>query len=399
MINHANQNGVNFIKIRILLITWNFPPKIGGMETLLYQLAHNLSSEADILVIGPYSDSKEESEKKIKILRPRKNGLIHFFIFAIFNGYFQLKKENFNIIFGGSAFVSPVVFILSWIFRKKKVIYTHGLDLIYPNPIYQLLFVKLLSKFDLVFVNSQSTRFVAINRNIHPSRVKILTPGIEFSKFEEIPNTNKIKDEYDLDDNFILLSTGRLAPRKGIGEFLQHSFVKVVREFPNILYLIVGDDPTESLSHSANVKEGIIKIINKYHLEKNVRLLGYVKDEDLLKLYHACDIFILPAIPIIGDIEGFGIVLVEAAAAGKPVISTKIGGITDAVEDGVTGILQDPEDWDGIARLIISLINNDQLRKKLGMNGRDRAKTKFDWHSITNQYIFEISNILLHCNQ
>ncbi|MBU4015184.1 glycosyltransferase family 4 protein [Patescibacteria group bacterium] len=102
-------------------------------------------------------------------------------------------------------------------------------------------------------------------------------------------------------------------------------------------------------------------------------------DESRNAWYKICDIFIMPARNIKGDFEGFGIVYLEANLAGKPVIAGNSGGARDAVENGVNGLLVNPEDINEISNAIIKLAQDENLRKKLGEQGRERSIREFSW--------------------
>jgi glycosyltransferase involved in cell wall biosynthesis len=117
-----------------------------------------------------------------------------------------------------------------------------------------------------------------------------------------------------------------------------------------------------------------------------VRLLGSLSDADVIKLYQACELVILPALDMKDDVEGFGIVALEAAAAGKPVVATRVGGIPDAVEDGKSGVLVEPGDYEGLSELIISLLRDPELSLSMGSYAHRRANKEYSWYEIVTRY-------------
>jgi glycosyltransferase involved in cell wall biosynthesis len=183
-----------------------------------------------------------------------------------------------------------------------------------------------------------------------------------------------------------LLFVGRLAKRKGIKEFIEKSLVTIVGQIPEVCFVIVGANPVESLSHRDDVMSDIKTVIAELRLQDHVRLLGAVSDEQLINLYQMCDIVVLPALAAKDDVEGFGIVLLEAAAAAKPTVATRVGGISDAVEDGKSGILVEPGDYDGISQSIIALLTNDETKSHLGEYAQARARQEFGWQPIVEKY-------------
>jgi len=121
-------------------------------------------------------------------------------------------------------------------------------------------------------------------------------------------------------------------------------------------------------------------------VQDHVRLLGWLSDGDLARVYHASDVAVLPVLSMEHDVEGFGIALLEAAAAGKPAVATRVGGIPDAVEDGKSGILVDPGDYEGMSKATVALLCDDRTRRTMGDYARRRAREKFDWEEIAKQY-------------
>ena len=171
-----------------------------------------------------------------------------------------------------------------------------------------------------------------------------------------------------------------------MAEFIEHALPRIVTSCQDVMFLVVGDNPQQSLAHKDNVEARIVEIIDRLGLAAYVSLLGRLSRNDLVELFHACDIFLLPAIPVEGDMEGFGIVLIEAAAAGKPVISTSVGGIPDAVIDGMTGLLVQPEAWDEFADAVLHLIEDKSKRQQFGQASRQRAKNELDWEVVSKHY-------------
>ena len=153
--------------------------------------------------------------------------------------------------------------------------------------------------------------------------------------------------------------------------------------------MIVGDNPSESLTHREDTLSEIKRIISDMSLQNYIRLLGSLNDDEVIELYQACDVFVLPALAITDDVEGFGIVLLEAAAAGKVVVVTRVGGIPDAVEDGKSGILVEAGDHAALQREIIDLLRDDCRRLDMAAHARERVMKQFSWNrifSVTQQY-------------
>jgi phosphatidylinositol alpha-1,6-mannosyltransferase len=306
----------------------------------------------------------------------------------------MLRAEDYDVIVGGSALLTPVVTILGRLFSLPIAVNVYGLDLIYAHPLYQWMVKAFLPRCSHVIAISEASKREALQRGVWPEKLSVVHPGLDFSEFQRLPDTERIRQRHGLDGHSVLLSVGRLAKRKGIPEFVEHCLPAIVEEFPDAIYLVVGGNPTESLSHKEDVRGRVEQTAKELQLEDHVRLLGRVERDKLIDLYHACDVFVLPAIPVPGDMEGFGIVLTEAAAAGKPVVSTRLGGITDAVVDGESGILVEPGTWGELSKAVLALLTDESLQREMGQSGRERAKAELDWPITARRYAQRLRDLV-----
>jgi len=159
-------------------------------------------------------------------------------------------------------------------------------------------------------------------------------------------------------------------PRKG-HITLVRAMPRIIEHIPDAALVLVGEGPC---LHDA------VYEANKLGVRENVLFPGSVSDEDLAALYQACEVFALPT----GDdggaqVEGFGLVFAEAGAYGKPVVAGRSGGVMDAVLDGETGLIVEPDQPDALADAILSLMENPAHAQELGENGRRRVETELNW--------------------
>jgi phosphatidylinositol alpha-1,6-mannosyltransferase len=282
--------------------------------------------------------------------------------------------------------VTPLALILARLFCRRLVLQTHGLDIIYRSFLYQQLCVRWLKSCDKVIANSGYTARLGQSKGVPPERIIVIPPGVEPDRFDVPLDGAAAKEPWKVKGRKTILFVGRLAKRKGVKEFIENSFVDIVRAVPRALFLIVGGNPTESLTHRDDVVSEINKVVSKLRLDDHVRLLGSTSDDELIKLYQACDLVVLPALDMKDDVEGFGIVALEAAAAGKPVVATRVGGIPDAVEDGKSGVLVEPGDYSQLSQAVISLLEYHALCLSMGRYGRCRAIKEFSSRPICARY-------------
>lgn len=369
----------------ILIISWNFPPRRGGIEYVVSHLCAGLRKKHSVRVItgqAPFPQPAEED-----VFRAPYSGLISFSLYTLWRGArLLLRSPNTKVIFGGSVMVTPLVLILARMFGRKAVVQAHGLDVIYANKFYQAICVRWLRFCDRIVANSGYTAFLVAQKRVHQEIISVIPPGVQAESFTGPANVDAIKKDFGLQGKQTILFVGRLAKRKGVKEFIENSFAKIVSEIPNTCFVVVGNNPSESLTYRDDALGEIRAVISKMNLQAYVRLHGSVSDDELVKLYQTCDVVVLPALAETDDVEGFGIILLEAAAAGKPTIATRVGGIPDAVEDRKTGILVEPGDYKGLAQAVLDLLNNPLARSKMGGVARQRAEKEFCWEEIVDRY-------------
>jgi phosphatidylinositol alpha-1,6-mannosyltransferase len=369
----------------ILVISWNYPPRRGGIENVVENLCRALRSKHRVFVVTAFQDAPHAPEPDT--FRAPLPGLIPFAVYALWRGAAILaRNRQVRIVLGGSALVTPLVLILARVFRRRAIILTHGLDVIHQNFLYQLLCVRWLKFCDRVFANSRYTAGLVRSKAVDQRRVVVIPPGIHPQQFAPAGDAGAIKERLRLQGRRIILFVGRLAKRKGVKEFIQHSLADIVRELPDVCFVVVGDDLHDALAERAQARTAIQAVVAQTGLQDHVRLLGALSEPELAECYRACDLVVLPAVDVAGDGEGFGIVLIEAAAAGKAAVATRLGGIPDAIAAGETGVLVTAGDYTQLTRSIVSLLNDESARLAMGERGSLRARESFCWSRIVEEY-------------
>ncbi|MFX1519270.1 MAG: glycosyltransferase family 4 protein [Promethearchaeota archaeon] len=216
--------------------------------------------------------------------------------------------------------------------------------------------------------------------NIPYERIEIIPNGINVKEYENVA-CDEIKEKYNLWDTINVLFVGRINQRKGV-DYLIDAIPKVLHSVKNIRFLLVGSGNTTFYKRRAR----------ELGIEQYINFVGHVSHKDVNKYYASADIFILPSL-----YEGMPFVVLEAMAAGKPVISTNIAGIPDIINNGHTGFLIDPKDVNAIAKYIIMLTKNEKLRKNVGNNGKEHVKKFFNIENVSKRLlsVFE-QTIMLH---
>lgn len=369
----------------ILVVTWNYPPRRGGIENLIGNLCRELRKKHSVKVVTTYSRVSSFSE--VDVFRAPLPGLFSFALYALWRGTILLARNSgITVVFGGSVLAAPLVLLLARVFGRRAVVQAHGLDIIYRSFFYRQICVRWLQHCDYVVANSGYTAGLAQARGVPQERLAIIPPGVDLAHFTASADVDAIKRSFDVAGRRIILFVGRLARRKGVKEFIENSLVQIAREIPEVCFLVVGDHPAASLVHSENIVSEIEAAITKLKITEHVRLLGSLSDGDVTKLYQISDVIVLPVLDVEDDVEGFGIVALEAAASGKPVVATRVGGIPDAVENDKSGILVAAGDYTGLSRAITALLRDGLFRAALGEFGRCRVREKFSWLGLSRSY-------------
>jgi len=232
-----------------------------------------------------------------------------------------------------------------------------------------------------VFCVSQYTRDKVKELGVRPARIEIVPCGFDtmlvdrwrgFSQ-REFP---KALNDALYDRRKIVFTVSRIEQRKGMDKVIE-AIPQVLQAVSNVVYLIGGRGPYES-----TLKE----FVRQKGLEGHVRFLGYLSEDEKFACYQNCDVFIMPSRTLSdGDVEGFGIVFLEAGAFGKPVIGGRSGGIPDAIVDGETGLLIDPNDTDKIAKALIRTLIDSAFAKRLGENGERHVREIMTWENIARK--------------
>jgi phosphatidylinositol alpha-1,6-mannosyltransferase len=225
----------------------------------------------------------------------------------------------------------------------------------------------------------RSRRVIAISRytaeslarfGVDPGRVATVLPGAPRAR--EVPEAerDRMRRRLVLDGRRVILSVGRLIPRKNaVG--LVEALPKVLEGAPDAVLALVGRGPEMHRVLHRAMDLGI---------RDAIRTPGALPDADVAALYSLCDVFALPAgVGPRGQVEGFGLVFAEAAAYGKPVVAGRSGGTEDAVVDGETGFLVEPDDTEALARHIVQLLDDEALARRMGEAGQRRVSEELNW--------------------
>jgi glycosyltransferase involved in cell wall biosynthesis len=394
--------------VNICFVTPEYFPISGGTGAYVYYLSFNLLKLGhNIHVIAR---DQKESEKiingiKVHYISGSGNALTKFWKFGRSVSK-KLKELNFQIGFDIIHANLPLVpsFAIPDNSSKAIVCAVHstwkGEALVTkrdnpielnPNEKAMLRFNFLLRYFEkklmkrsdaLIAVSKYTVNELSHLYGINKKKIHVIYNGVDVEKFKPRPNKINLRHEFGLEeDKKIVLFVGRLYHRKGL-EILLQSIPLVLEEFDNVKFVISGT--------GFKKKElGLQLLAKELKIEDSVKFLGYVPDEKLPFLYSTSDIFVLPAI-----YENFPFAILEAQSSGLPVISTRVGGIPEFLNDDENGFITEPGDSTQLTQRLLELLQNSELVKKMGKQGRKLAEENLNWQLITNQVIDLYQNLL-----
>jgi colanic acid/amylovoran biosynthesis glycosyltransferase len=283
-------------------------------------------------------------------------------------------RQRFDIVhchFGTSA-ITACELKRRGIIEGKLLTSFHGFDVnvrYYDNNYY----LPLIARGDHYTANTGYTRDRAVALGFPQNKISILHEGVDISQFS--PDHTIKRD----DDTIRVLTVGRLVEKKGTAYAIEAMALIRERNVRNIRLDIIGDGPLD--------KE-LEQQIRERKLEDAVALHGSKTSDEVLEFFKLADIFILPSISSQnGDTEGQGLVLQEAQAMEIPVVSTFHNGIPEGVKDTITGFLVEERNAGQLAVKILELAMNQELRLRMGKEGRLFVKQKFDIRMLNGQLL------------
>ncbi|CAB5093818.1 hypothetical protein D3OALGA1CA_1073 [Olavius algarvensis associated proteobacterium Delta 3] len=343
---------------RILFISRNYPPQVGGLEQFSYHLIRQfeLRGEAD----------------KIVLTRGRRH-LFWFLPHAVARAAALIWRYRLHQVHLCDGLLSPVGMVLKRLTGVRVSVTVHGLDVVYPNHLYQTVISRCLARVDRVVGVSRATCQACLDRNVPSRRCRVIPNGIDYDAFTEPMAPQPIRSELarrlnrNLDGKILLLTVGRLIERKGVAWFVSEVLPRLGDGF---LYLVAGRGPEEGAVRRAAMESGV---------GGRVLLLGRISDRFRNRLLWGSDIFVMPNLTVAGDMEGFGIAALEAGCCGLPVVASDIEGLKDAVIQGVTGYRVPSRSAVGFVERITGMDLDPSIV-------RETIRERFSWGRVYRQY-------------
>ena len=359
-----------------LIVTRNFPPDIGGMQSLMGGLAESLIDHGPVKVFAydhPDSnlyDNKTSANvdriKGIKLFRKyRKANLVNEFV---------NKNSNIRAIFA-DHWKSLELLKIEHLQKTKTFCLIHSKEINYDKEVsINKRIIKSTNKADYIIANSNFTKNLGVKIGIDEKKIHVIFPGIYQPK--KIENLSKIEAEKIYGEAFPkIITIARLDKRKGHDKILM--LIKNLKpKFPKIKYVSIGSGEEEN---------NLIHLSKELALDKDVIFFKNIKEDFKLALLAESNLFLMPSRIVNNSVEGFGISFIEAASYGISSVGGKDGGSSDAIYHNKTGLICDGNDLNSIYNSVTTILQNDKF-----VNFGEEAKKfaeNFYWNKIVKKYL------------
>jgi phosphatidylinositol alpha-1,6-mannosyltransferase len=379
--SHMSVQGVSNPKI--LLITNDFGPRAGGIETFVMGLLERMDPGSTLVYTSSQNgadvhDKKWQEAHDVRVFRDRSRILLPTprVIRAISR---IIEKENVTHLWFGAA--APLALMTPFLKRRKialrAIALTHGHEVWWAKiPPFSTLMRIIAGSLDALGYLTRYTK-AEISKGVRQrDRKKLvhIAPGIDlhhFSPINDDQRKSEIRSQLGLDGKQIIISVGRLVHRKGQDRLIE-SIAHLRAEFPEVHLLLVGEGPD---------RERLESIARRNEVRDAITFVGRLQLDQLPLYLSIAEIFAMPSRDRLAglEVEGLGIVYLEASGCGLPIIVGRSGGAPDAVIDGETGLIVDGEDTDSIAEACAQLLRDPSRARAMGFKGREWVTSQWSW--------------------
>jgi phosphatidylinositol alpha-1,6-mannosyltransferase len=296
-----------------------------------------------------------------------------------------LLVRRFRAVLAGNGLMA-VVALPARLRSVPIVTMVYGLDVVTENRLYRAVCLPAIRSSDGVIACSSNTARLARERGIETTRLSVAIPGVEMpSRSPASGEAARIDDGRPL-----LVSVGRLVRRKGIADFIRHALPAIVERVPAVRYVVIGGASVAALKREPSETERIRSAICAAGMERHVELAGFVDDRILEAWMSIARAHVFPVLDLAQDVEGFGLVALEAAARGVPTVAFDAGGVSDAVAPGRSGTLVRSGDYAALATAVVRVLEEPARAQAPSCLAFAR---EHDWPSYAKSVLREIQRV------
>jgi phosphatidylinositol alpha-1,6-mannosyltransferase len=374
---------------RILLLSRVFPPQVGGSGRWLWEIYRRLPRHQVVIAAGEDPrqgefDARHDLTVARLPLHPESWGLcdprgVRGYARALRGLLPLVWAHRIDEVHCGCCLPEGLMGLALRIRTGRPyVCYVHGEELGFAAASRELgwLSRRVLRHARYLIANSRNTGRILVERwGLPAGRIRVLHPGVDVGRFAPAARDRAARARLGWGDRPVVLTVGRLQRRKGHDQMIR-ALAAVRRAVPDVLYAILGDGEERPALQGLVAGEG---------LGDHVQFLGERDDATLVSCYQQCDLFVLPNRQVGQDIEGFGMVLLEAQACGTPVVAGASGGTAETMQVPETGLIVPCEGPDRLAAAVAELLSDPERLARMGSAARRRAVAQFDWDVLGRQ--------------
>ncbi len=306
----------------------------------------------------------------------------------------RVRNGEADVVLFSSMVTATLTMLLGRTFRKhgvKAAAIVHGLDVTTPAFLHQRLVVpRTFAALDAVLPVSRATGDACTSRGLPTSKLHVVPNGIRPDRFPSIADrmtmqtelANAFPNVQRPKDGLLLCSVGRQVPRKGFTWFVEN----VMPTLPEDVHYWIG-------GAAGPDTENVQAAITRHGLTQRVQLLGRLSETQLAALYRGSDLFMMPNVPVPGDMEGFGVVMLEAGLCATPAIAAGIEGILDVITDGTNGHLVTSGDAQAFKDAILRYHHQPERLEALAQRTLGHIHQTFTWSAVARQYVETLKRI------
>jgi phosphatidylinositol alpha-1,6-mannosyltransferase len=374
--------------MKLLIFSSEFPPGPGGIGTHAYQIALQLDQIGwQVLVLSTQDFASRAEIESFNSKQPFRvfhlKHLPHPILQAIQRSvylYNSIRQWSPDVLLASGQRAVWLTAMLNKIQSIPWMAVGHGTEFAMYSAWENGLTKWSFNQATAIVTVSEYTRDRILDLGFRPKQVYVIPNGADkkiYDTLRLLANTNFRTEVGLTNDAYVLLTVGNITRRKG-QDIIIRALPLIHGKYPNTHYLIVGMRTRQAELESLAKALGV---------EKYVHFTGIVDFNALVSAYNACDVFVMTSRHTRnGDFEGYGIAAVEAALCGKPAVVSRNSGLAEAVIDGVTGLHVSEDDPKDTAKAILNLLEDEQLRKRLGRSGQKRALGEQTWQECAHQY-------------
>ena len=361
---------------RVLVVTNDFPPRTGGIQSFVHGIVERLPADSVVVLTSNWRGSDQwDATQPYPIIRTRSSVMLPGLRARRLARRLVREYHCDTVVFGAAVPLGLMAPTLRTAGVTRCVGITHGHEAGWTRwPILRQIVAVVGRRLDAMTYLGEYTRsHIAPVIGAKATAMVRLAPGINTKEFAPSAHGLQRRSQWDLEDRPVVVCVSRVMPRKG-QDMLVRAWPQVQQFVPNAALLLVGGGP-----HRKKVR----KLIDQLGLSGDVVMTGTVERDQLPSYYSAGDVFAMPCRTRNAglDVEGLGIVYLEASACGLPVIAGRSGGAPDAIREGVTGVSVDGRSPTDIASAIVRLLQDPQLSAQMGQAGRAWVESQWTWQS------------------